>query len=691
MTERATKSASGTSILTCLAVLVAAHAAIAHEGEELEEIVVKGRWDVRLGMAVSASEGIVGQGELDLRPRLRTGDMLEAVPGLIVTQHSGTGKSNQMFLRGFNLDHGTDFATWIDGMPINMPTHGHGQGYTDLNFIIPELVETLEFRKGPYYTGVSDFSAAGSASFSMMRELDAPIIKAGLGEFAYRRLLVADSYAVGGGDLLLGLQGHRYDGAWDDISEDLDATTGIVRYSQSREGKAEWGLMFMGYDASWNSADQIPRRAVESGLISRLGSIDDTVGGETSRYSVSGHWHRDLGQGGITARGYLIDYELDLYSNFTYLLDDPDNGDQFKQVDDRRTWGGELLWSGYSSENTEHRAGATLRVDDIGNVGLFRTRERSPLDTVRQDSVRQVAAGLFYDIEHRFNDRWRATLGARADWYDFDVRESNIEANTGSADDALLSPKLNVIYTLSDTTEFYFSAGNAFHSNDARGTVISVDPATGEPADPVDPLVQASGAELGFRYLDTQRLNVSAALWYLELDSELLFVGDAGNTEPSAPSRRYGIEIPVYLILNDTWMLDVELALTRSEFTEGEPGEREIPGNLDRVLAAGIAGQFDNGAYTSLRVRHFGPRPLIESGEVESESSTVWNLAVGYRKASFDLRLEALNLFDSEDDDITYFYASRLPREPAGGIDDVHFHPIEPRMIRAYVTWTPGR
>ena len=665
--------------------------ALAHEGEELEEIVVKGRWDARIGLAVSASEGIVGQAELDLRPRLRTGDMLEAVPGLIVTQHSGTGKSNQMFLRGFNLDHGTDFATWIDGMPINKPTHGHGQGYTDLNFIIPELVETLEFRKGPYYTGVSDFSAAGSASFSMMRRLDAPIIKAGLGENTYARLLVADSYSVGGGDLLLGLQGHRYDGPWEDVSEDLSATTGIIRYSQSREGADEWGVMFMGYDASWNSADQIPQRAVESGLISRLGSIDDTVGGATSRYSLSGHWHRDTGPGGLTARAYLIDYDLDLYSNFTYLLDDPVDGDQFKQVDDRLTWGGELVWSHFSSAATEHRVGAALRVDDIDEVGLFRTVARERTGVVRQDSVQQSSVGLFYDVEHRFNDRWRATIGARADWYDFDVRESNIPENAGTANDTMVSPKLNVIHLLSDTTELYFSAGRAFHSNDARGTTIQVDPVTGEPAEPVDPLVGATGAEFGFRFLDGRRFNVSAALWYLELDSELLFVGDAGNTEPSAGSRRYGLEVPVYVRLDDTWLFDVEVALTESEFTEGPADARKIPGSLDRVVAAGISGSFDNGAYATLRLRHFGPRPLTEQGDIESGSSTVWNASAGFRGKQFDLRLDVLNLFDSAADDITYFYASRLPGEPAEGIEDIHFHPIEPRTVRAYLTWYPGR
>lgn len=663
---------------------------LAHEDEELEEIVVEGRWDQQLGLSISASQGIVGQTEIDARPRLRTGDILEAVPGLIVTQHSGSGKSNQMFLRGFNLDHGTDFATWINGMPINKPTHGHGQGYTDLNFIIPELVATLEFKKGPYYTDVSDFSAAGSASFSMMRQMDAPMIKLGLGENDYQRLLVADSFEIGDGDLLIGLQAHRYNGPWEDVSEDLDANTGVLRYSRTNEGVDEWGIMFMAYDASWNSADQIPQRAVESGLISPLGSLDTTVGGDSSRYSLSTDWHRDFGESAMTANAYVIDYDLNLFSNFTYFLDDPVNGDQFRQLDDRTIWGGDFTYSRATSERTTHRVGTALRYDDIGDVGLFRTSARQPISTVRQDSVKELALGMFYDVEHEFNDRWRATIGARVDWYDFDVYKSNIEANTGTTDDAIVSPKLNVIYTMTEQTELYFSAGNAFHSNDARGTVITIDPATGEPADRVDPLVKATGAELGFRYLDTQRLNISAVLWYLELDSELLFVGDAGNTEPSAASRRYGVEVPVYYRLDDSWFLDAELSLSKSEFTAGPSNLRNIPGSLDMVAAGGIAGEFDNGVYTSLRFRYFGPRPLTEADQPESGSSTVWNFSLGYRLADFDFRLEALNLFDSSDDDITYFYESRLPGEPAGGIEDVHLHPIEQRTVRLYLTWTPG-
>lgn len=666
--------------------LLSGYEAFAHESEEIEEIVVRGRWEKPTGLMTSASHGLVGQAELDLRPRLRTGDILEAVPGLIVTQHSGTGKSNQMFLRGFNLDHGTDFATWIDGMPINLPSHGHGQGYSDLNFMIPELIEVLEFKKGPYYTDVSDFSSAGAAYFTLARRLDQGLVKAGIGQDSFGQVLIADSFHTGGGDLLFGIQAHTYDGPWSGVTEDLARYSGLLRYSNTGEDD-EWNLTLMAYDAGWNSADQVPARAVAAGDISPFGTIDDSLGGETSRYSLSGRWHRDLGHNQITLRAYAIDYELSLFSNFTYLLDDPVNGDQIEQVDRRRVYGGDASWRIQDHDGGTHGLGLMLRYDDIDPVALFRTAARNRLDTVRLESVRQLSTGIYYEYEKQWNERWRSNLGLRADFYNFDVHASSIPANSGTADDNLVSPKLNVIRTLSANAEAYLSAGFGFHSNDARGAVSTVDPETGASLAPVDPLTRSAGAEIGYRLFVENRLNLSASAWYLELDSELIFVGDAGNTEISRASRRYGLEVPVYYRINDTWMVDLELALSDSRFTGDDPAGDSIPGSVDTIVAAGLTGTFDNGLYGSLRLRHFGERPLTEDGSVSSSGSTAWNLGAGFRVERFDLRLEVLNLFDSRDDDISYFYTSRLPGEPLAGIDDIHFHPMEPRAIRAYVTW----
>jgi hypothetical protein len=664
---------------------VAVGVSTALQAQAPDEIVVRGRWDDPFGYTVSASQGVVGAAELDARPRLRTGEILEVVPGLIVTQHSGTGKSNQMFLRGFNLDHGTDFATWVDGMPVNMPTHAHGQGYTDVNFLIPELVERLEYRKGAYYAEVSDFSSAGAVYMSTYRKLDEGVIKAGFGEDGYLSALIADSIGAGSGDLTFGVQAHRYDGPWTDVDENVKRNNALLRYGAAGSAGGRWDVAFMGYDARWSSADQIPRRAVESGLVSRLGSIDTSLGGETSRYSLSGSWTAELRSGRARLNAYAIDYDLSLFSNFTYFLDDPIDGDQFEQLDERRITGGDFAYT-FGGADLEHTFGVMLRYDDIGDVGLFRTANLERLSTVRRDSVEELALGVYYSSEKRWTERLRTTMGIRFDRFDFDVT-SDLAANSGSASDSAIAPKLSVIYAATDDTEVYVSAGKGFHSNDARGTTITIDPVTGDPADRVSPLVDAHEIEVGFRSFIERRLNVSAALWYLELDSELLFIGDAGNTEASRPSKRYGLEVPLYYRPTDRVTLDLELAFTRSRFTEPDPAGDRIPGSIDRVIAAGITYESPEGFYGSARLRHFGPRPLVEDGSVESGASTVVNASIGFRRERYDLRIELLNVFDSDDDDITYFYASRLPGEPAEGVEDEHFHPIEPRTLRAYVSW----
>ncbi|MCG8370050.1 MAG: TonB-dependent receptor [Proteobacteria bacterium] len=270
--------------------------------------------------------------------------------------------------------------------------------------------------------------------------------------------------------------------------------------------------------------------------------------------------------------------------------------------------------------------------------------------TVRSDAVVESALGFHAQAETRWNEKWRTLFGIRADYFDFSVR-SNLPANSGDTDDAIVAPKLSVVYALNADSEMYLSAGRGFHSNDARGTTIRIDPNTGLPAERVDPLVASTGAELGFRTFWNEKLNLSASLWYLELDSELLFVGDAGITEPSRPSRRYGIELPIYYRFGN-WVVDFELGLTNSRYVDDDPAGDEIPGSIERVIAAGIAAQYPSGVYGSLRARYFGDRPLIEDGSVRSESSTVLSLLLGHRRDSIDFRVEVLNLLDAEDQDI---------------------------------------
>jgi outer membrane receptor protein involved in Fe transport len=396
-----------------LPVTSAAH----EEATELEEIIVTGRRQVLAGEARSASEGVVGQMDLAVRPLLRPGDVLEAVPGLIVTQHSGSGKANQMFLRGFNLDHGTDFATWIDGMPVNMRTHGHGQGYTDINFLIPETVERMTFVKGPYHAELGDFSSAGGVNIETFDVLPGNQLTFGVGENGYRRVLAMgasewDSWYLSGA-----LEGQVYDGPWTDIEEDVEKINGLLKLGGSDDVR-NWSTTLMYYVNQWNSADQIPSRAVAQGLIDELGSIDRSLGGDTRRASLSGQYTHQHESHRSEWQGYIIDYELNLWSNFTYLLDDPVQGDQFQQVDDRTVFGGSYnrFWVGGLDEHFHHSLGAELRYDDIDTVGLYRTRARQRLSTVREDGVEQASVGVFYELAWRLSSDWRTVLGIRGDY-----------------------------------------------------------------------------------------------------------------------------------------------------------------------------------------------------------------------------------------------------------------------------------
>ena len=677
-------------VATVLAPVVFAHEDDARKKEtlELEEILVEGRMENLAGETRSASEGVVGQSELRNRPLLRPGDVMESIPNLIMTQHSGSGKSNQMFLRGFNLDHGTDFATWVDGMPVNMRSSGHGQGYTDINFLIPELIRTIDYKKGPYYTELNDFSAAGGAFIRNYERLPGGQLKLGVGENGYLRALIADGIDTDNGHLMGAFEAKTYDGAWTDISEDLDKLNGMLRWS-NRGDKFAYGLTLMFYDASWNSADQIPQRAVDEGLIDPLGSLDTDVGGNTRRASLSGNLRWSDHGVDNTINAYIIDYRLQLWSNFTYFLNDPVSGDQFEQFDDRVIYGGD--WSrewvgGDNSGHLHHRLGLQLRYDDIIDVGLFQTRERERIDTVRQDAVDETSLGAFYELEWRFDTGWRAVLGVRADQYWFDV-ESNLPENSGNTSDFIISPKASLTYSFNSSTEAYLSAGYGFHSNDARGVTVSVDPVTGEPIAPVDPLVRSRGAEAGFRTSLVDGWNSTIAFWYLKLNSELLYVGDAGNTEPSRPSRRIGIEFNNFWRLNDTWTLEADFACTDAEFTEDAPEGNEVPGAVKAVASVAATAELPGGWFGQLRYRYFSGAPLIEDGSVESGNSNMVNLSLGTTRGSWRLQLDVLNLLDSDDHDIDYYYASRLPGEPLAGIDDIHFHIFEPRQFRFLVSY----
>jgi len=660
----------------------------------LEEIVVTATRIGLIGESRAASEGIVLAIQLEGRPVLRPGEVLEVVPGLVVTQHSGDGKANQYFLRGFNLDHGTDFATRVDGIPVNMPTHAHGQGYSDINFLIPELVEKVRYRKGTYFADEGNFSAAGAADIAYRRDLDGSLASLTLGEDEYYRALIAGAPEIGGGTLLGALDYSTADGPWD-LPQDFRKISGLVKYSR---GAADRGLAVtaMGYDGQWASTDQIPERAVGGQCaqipfcIPRFGYVDPTSGGESHRYSLSvDAWSQGDDGRGWSANAFAMEYHLELISNFTYALDQV-NGDQFEQYDDRRVYGGryEYAWpASFTDGAGALRAGVELRRDEIEPVGLFLTTQAQRRETVRQDDVTQTSTSAYVAHDQRWNDWLRTELGLRFDYFDFDV-SSNLAANSGTATDSIASPKATVVLGPWLETEYFINAGRGFHSNDARGTTIRVDPTDGvTPVDRVDPLVAATGGEIGFRSAAVPGLQIYGAFWGLELDSELLFVGDGGITEPSRESRRYGVEFGVFWTPLDWLILDVDYAWSHARFQGSDPAGDRIPGAVEDVASVGAAVNRDDGWFGGARLRYLGEAPLIEDNSVRSDSTLLVNVETGYR---FNERLSAFltvfNLFDAEDNDITYFYQSQLPGETAP-VEDVHFHPVEPRTFRGTIAY----
>ena len=651
-----------------------------------DEIQVIDRASDMVGIADSASEGVTGQKELAERPILRPGELLETVPGVIITQHSGSGKANQYFLRGFNLDHGTDFRVTVDDIPVNMPSHGHGQGYSDLNFLIPELVDTVRYKKGPYYADEGDFSAAGAAEFTYVNTLPKGIVDVTPGEYGYGRLLAADSRKYAGGDLLGAVEVGRNDGPWVH-PDDYRKLNGVLRWNRGDAGNG-FTLTAMGYDGKWNSTDQIPERAVTEGLIGRYGAIDPTDGGRTYRYSLAADWR----QGGDTAltraSAYVLRYGLDLFSDFTYFLDDPVNGDQFEQLDNRtvtgfalsRQWA--LTLGGHAVETT---AGLQLRNDSISN-GLLHTRDQQVLSTTRRDGIEQVSGGPYAQARVVWTPWLRTETGLRADEYYADVR-SDLAANSGRRQSAILSPKLAVTLGPWRATELYLDYGYGFHSNDARGATITVDPKTGEPVSQVTPLVRAKGADLGLRTSAIPNLQTSVTLFRLDLDSELLFAGDGGTTEASRPSRRQGIELQNFYTPRPWLTLDADYAHSSARFSNSDPVGDHIPGAIENALSAGISADGLGPWFGSLRMRYFGPRPLIEDDSVRSKASSLLNFRLGYKLPNgLSVAADVFNLLDNQVSDVDYYYASQLPGEPAP-VEDLHFHPAEKRSVRMEIVW----
>ena len=673
-----------------------------------EQIEVVGHYLNQVGTSASASAGTYTSELIKDRPLLRPAEVLELVPGLIVTQHSGAGKANQFFLRGFNLDHGTDFATYVEGIPVNLPTHAHGQGYMDLNWLIPELISHADYWKGPYYAENGDFSSAGAERISYLRELPQTLFLGTYGSYNYARGLVAASPEVGGGRLLFALEGAHEDGPWE-VPEAFWKVNGVLRWTRQL-GNGTLSLLGMGYWGQWNATNQVPQRAIDSGEVGRFGSLSPSDGGWSHRFNLSLGWEGEAAGGRLSANVYAVNSALELFSNFTYYLSDPVNGDQMEQMERRWFGGTSGHWTWSSSiggTDVTWEAGWDARLDQIDPLGLFPTVDRTRLGTVSLDKVFQANGALWGQVGARITPWFRAIVGLRGTAYYFDVRSNN-PLNSGTSTAGLLLPKATLTFGPWARTELFLNFGEGYHSNDARGITATVDSRTGAPIARVTALPRSIGGEVGVRTELVPHLQSSLALWILYLDSELVWDADRGTTSPSASTRRFGVEWANSYQPLPWLLLDLNVAWSQAVFTADDPTTGELKGQpvpeaIAWTVASGVTVRELGPWSASLFVRYFGPRVLCTEGTcggsggpangtpITSSASTLLNAQLSYQLSkNVRLTLDVLNLLDLKVNDITYYYRSRLKTEsPAqfpDGIWGYMVHPSEPIQIRGTVT-----
>jgi len=665
----------------------------------------------------AASAGDISQAQIQSEPLLRPAAILENVPGLIVTQHSGEGKANQYFLRAFNLDHGTDLALEVDDMPVNMPTHAHGQGYSDFNFVIPELAADLHYKKGPYYADEGDFATAGTARLGLVNDLPSSATL-GFGADGYRRELLMGSTSLFDGTLIGAGEIYHNDGPFD-VPDDYNRLNGVARYFRG-DNSDYFTLTAMAYSGKWNSTDQVPLRAISEGLIDRFGTLNPTDGGISTRSSLSFSRVKRSDDDQIQMSAYVIRYKLDLWSTFTYYLRDPVNGDQMLQHDDRVVYGFKASKSWFTSlfgAPTTNLIGIQARIDDIKDVGIFSTVERQTLGTIQNAGVLESNGALYAESSTQWLDEVQTTLGVREDQFDFDVKDKMLNPNgscnidsdplgcvTGTKRAAIFSPKLGLILGPWAKTTYFINIGDGYHSNDARGVTRS-----GQNPDqsPVTPLTRATSGEVGVATKIIPNLETRLDVFELKLKSELVFDGDAGVTSSSGATTRTGIEWGNTYHINDWLSAELNTAFTRARFDQDAVPDdlgcaaaaatnpcavpigivgRYIPNSPTNVSDLGLTAQRDFGWFGALRARHFGESPLVEDNSAKSPAYTTVDAQFGFRAAKWLAAIDVFNIADVKWNDIEYYYVSRLKNE-ALPVADYVVHPGVPRTLRAHIQY----
>lgn len=677
--------------------------ASASSARTLAKVDVVGHYNNGIGTSNAPSQGIILGSLLQDIPLQRPGEVLEMIPGMVVTQHSGDGKANQYFLRGYNLDHGTDFATSVDGVPVNMPTSAHGQGYSDLNFLIPELVQQIDYRKGTYYAENGDFSAAGSADIFYRDALPRPVANFTIGSFDYRRILLAGSTpvslpgwaatdsgnsSVAGPTLLGAVEVMSQNGPYR-VAEKMHKFNGLLRLSDGDASRG-WSLEANAYDAHWDSTDQVPLSLIQSGRLCRYCAIDPSDGGNTARQIVSGEWHTQDAAGYTNASAYAEHYRLELFSNFTYFELRPDTGDQFKQAESRNMLGTKIAhgWIGslFGHDSTTE-AGFQLRHDHV-NVGLYNSKDRIPFQTVNANHVNETEGAFYLENTTVWSDWFRSLVGVRQDNIHNGLTSLNLPQNSGVASGNRTSPKFSLIFGPWYKTEFFVDAGSGFHSNDARGTIYTIDPTTGGPATRVPALAGAFGQEIGVRTEIIPGLQSSLAVWRLKSQSELIYNSDSGvgSTSPNGASTRYGVEWSNHYVLNDWLLADADLAYTHARFSNNNDNGsfgNHISNAVPKVASVGFTVRDVGGWSGDIKLRYVGKYPLSQDNTLIGSSSTVTDLRLQRSLSpSVSLTMDVLNLFDRNYYVIEYQQDYRASLASAPVPSGITAHPGEPREVR---------
>jgi hypothetical protein len=633
----------------------------------------------------ASSQQFIPDKEYLLQPQGRPAQVLRLIPGLIAVEHSGgAGKADQYFLRGFDADHGTDVAFFTDGMPINFRTHAHGQGYTDLNFIIPETIEGLDVYKGAYHAEFGDFDTAGAVNFKTREVVKEGVVQLAGGQFDTQRHLLMWSPTKDKVRSLIAAEGYFTNGPFQNDNRYFRANI-LGKLTMNPGSRSELGLTSTFHEAQWNASGDIPLRAVNAGTLDRFGTIDPSEGGKTIRTTGRLNYHYDTTTGGrFFANAYAQYYKFDLYTNFTFLLNDPINGDGFQQSDRRVIYGGDLGWKQVGTMldmPTAATVGVQTRVDNI-HARLGTQVKRNPLDATTDSDVLEASYSPFAKIEVQPATWLRFAGGLRGDHFTFDVRNRCAGCTlmpSGRTTSGQVSPKVNLIFGPWAHTEFFANYGEGFHSNDARAAV----------ADGASPLARAQTYEAGVRSKPwgAEGLELITTLWTIKLKQELVFVGDDGTTEVRGATTRRGMEVAAHGPVWGPLSINGSLTWSRARFDTGE----RIPNAPELTAYGALLLRWPEGLSSQLQATYFGVRSLDEDQKAPSwldvDLSERYQLPVKLSHGRMEAFLFVQNLLNTEWEQATFGFTSRLAGEPGAGVSDVHFVPGNPRFVMAGLAW----